>query len=205
MAIKIIVFDFDGTLIDSNRLKYDAFFELFADDQNHVDTIRKVLADKKEQSRFVIIEEILRRLGHQQTDGLKEKLNHLAARYNDLAVTGAKACPELPGADAVLRSLNRRYRLYLSSTTPEEPLKEIVEFRGWTRLFEDVFGYPRRKVETIQQIFDLEKVTQSEVLVVGDGESDRQSALENGCYFTQVTEKFKLADLEGILKGLSND
>ncbi|MCK4784354.1 MAG: HAD hydrolase-like protein [Desulfobacteraceae bacterium] len=31
MAIKVIVFDFDGTLIDSNQIKYDAFFALFSE------------------------------------------------------------------------------------------------------------------------------------------------------------------------------
>jgi phosphoglycolate phosphatase-like HAD superfamily hydrolase len=205
MPIRVIVFDFDGTLVDSNRLKYDAFFELFANDQNHVQTIRKVLSEKKEQSRFIILEEILRQLGHEHRDGIKAKVKQLADRYNDRVVKGAKICPEMPEADSVLRSLSRRYRLYVSSTTPEDPLKEIVQFRGWAQFFEDIFGYPRRKPETIQHIFKRENAASSEVLVVGDGESDRQSAVENGCNFAQVTDNFRLMDLEGIIKSLAND
>ena len=69
MPIKVIVFDFDGTLVDSNRLKYDAFFELFTDDPNHVLTIRKVLSAKKEQSRFIILEEIMQNKSKRFTGG----------------------------------------------------------------------------------------------------------------------------------------
>lgn len=205
MAIKVIVFDFDGTLVDSNRLKYDAFFKLFTDDPNHVRTIRKVLSAKKEQSRFIILEEILRQLGHKQADGIKNEVKELTDRYNDLVLTGAKTCSELPEAEDVLKSLTQQYRLYVSSTTPEDPLREIVQFRGWTHLFVDVFGYPRQKSETIQQIFKRENVENSEVLVVGDGETDRQSAVENSCYFVHVGDNFRLKDLAGIIKGLSND
>jgi phosphoglycolate phosphatase-like HAD superfamily hydrolase len=105
----------------------------------------------------------------------------------------------------VLNSLTQKYRLYVSSTTPEDPLKEIVQFRGWAHLFVEVFGYPRRKPETIRQIFKLENVRSSEVLVVGDGESDRLSAVDNGCYFAHVTDDFRLTNLEGIIKSLTND
>ena len=205
MPIKIIVFDFDGTLIDSNRLKYDAFFDLFTDDQTHVRAIRKVLSELKEQSRFVILEKILRRLGDEEGNGLNSKIKDLAAGYNDIVLTGAKTCSEMPGADSLLRSLYLRYRLYVSSTTPKDPLKEIVQFRGWTDLFVDVFGYPCRKSETIQHIFKRENAVGSEVLVVGDGESDRQSAVENGCYFVHVTDDFRLKDLEDIIKRTVND
>jgi len=190
MAIKVIVFDFDGTLVDSNRLKYDAFFELFTDDPNHVRTIRKVLSAKKEQSRFI---------------GIKDQVKELADRYNDLVLTGAKTCSELPEAEDVLKSLTQKYRLYVSSTTPEDPLREIVQFRGWAHLFVEVFGYPRQKPETIRQIYKRENAGSSEVLVVGDGETDRQSAVENGCYFVHVGDNFRLKDLAGIIMSLSND
>ena len=205
MSIKIIVFDFDGTLIVSNRLKYNAFFEVFPDDERHVGTIRSVLSDLNEQSRFVILEEILRQLGHEQGDGIKAKVKQLADLYNDRVVNGAKICPEMPEAGNVLQSLSRHYRLFVSSTTPEDPLKEIVQYRGWTHLFVDVFGYPRRKPETIRHIFKWEKAGSSEVLVVGDGESDRQSAVENGCYCAHVTDDFRLTNLEGIIKSLTDD
>ncbi len=205
MTIKVIVFDFDGTLIDSNRLKYDAFFELFSDDQKHVQIIQSVLSEKKEQSRYIILEEILRQLGHRQAHGIKRKVKTLADRYNDRVVAGAKTCSEMPGASKVLRFLSPRYRLYVSSTTPEDPLKEIIAFRGWALLFEGVFGYPRRKSETIQRIFKREKATGSELLVVGDGESDRQSAAENGCHFVHIKEHFNLKDLRGLIESLTND
>lgn len=205
MTIKVIVFDFDGTLIDSNRLKYDAFFELFSDDQKHVQIVQSVLSEKKEQSRFIILEEILRQLGHMQALGIKRKVKTLADRYNDRVVAGAKTCSEMPGASKVLHVLSPRYRLYVSSTTPEDPLKEIIACRGWTLLFEDVFGYPRRKSETIQRIFKREKATGSELLVVGDGESDRQSAAENGCHFVHIKEHFNLKDLPGLIESLTND
>ncbi|MBW2479341.1 MAG: HAD family hydrolase, partial [Deltaproteobacteria bacterium] len=118
MSIKVIVFDFDGTLIDSNRFKHEAFFEVFPDDEHHAQTVRAVLAYMNEQSRFVILAEVLQRLGMDQGPGLDARVKELARRYNDIVLDGAKNCPEMPGAETMLASLSQRYRLYLSSMTP---------------------------------------------------------------------------------------
>lgn len=202
MGIRAIVFDFDGTLIDSNRLKYDAYFMLFPADNHHARIIRAVLSEIFEQSRFFILEEILRRLGAREKHSLKREVGKLAERYNEIVLAGAKTCPEKPGAEEALKRFVPAYGLYVSSTTPEAALKEVLRFRKWDGYFRAVFGYPHKKPETLRRIIALEKVKSAQVLVVGDGESDRKPAMENGCPFLPVTEEFRFEDLERAVKGL---
>ena len=145
MGIRSIVFDFDGTLIDSNRLKYDAYFELFPDKDRHARIIRDVLSESFEQTRYVILEEILRRLGVGDHTYMKREVSKLAERYNDIVVAGAKTCPEKAGAEEALKKFAPMYRLYVNSTTPDASLKEIIRFRKWDGYFRGVFGYPHEK------------------------------------------------------------
>jgi len=199
MGICSIVFDFDGTLIDSNRLKYDAYFELFPAKEDHARIICEVLSESFEQTRYVILEEILRRLGVEDHACMRNEVDKLAEQYNDIVVAGAKTCPEKVGAEEALKRFSPRYRLYVNSTTPDASLKEIIRFRKWDGYFRGVFGYPHKKPETLLRIMALENLRSDQVLVVGDGESDRKSAAENGCPFVQVTEKFHLDELTRIL------
>lgn len=183
--IRVIVFDFDGTLVESNRLKYEAFFRLFPDDANHKAVVRQVLAEDLEASRYVILKKILLRL-KEPADSIAASVERLAGQYNDLVVEGAKTCPQCSGAERILRQLSADYALYLSSTTPEEPLRDIIQFRRWTQFFTTIFGYPRRKAESLREILEQQQVDPSQVLVVGDGESDHASAQEVGCEFFSV-------------------
>ena len=199
MGIRAIVFDFDGTLIDSNRLKYDAYFMLFPSDDHHARIIHAVLSEIFEQSRFVILEEILRRLGVREKDSLKRAVRKLAEGYNDIVLAGAKTCPEKPGAEKALKKFAPVCRLYVSSTTPEAALKEVLRFRKWDGYFRAVFGYPHEKPETLRRIMALEDLKSDEVLIVGDGESDRKSAQENGCPFFHITEEFDLERLDRMI------
>ena len=199
MRLKVIVFDFDGTLIDSNRLKYDAFFKLFPDDAHHASTVREVLAQIGEASRYDIIAKILARLDNRQGD-----VNELADRYNAIVLDGAMRCAEIPGVEHALKSLVARFRLYVSSTTPESPLQEIIRFRGWTGYFAGIFGYPRKKGETLRRILEMEDVDAKAALVVGDGESDREAARENGCHFLHIDATFDFCNFQNAIKNIQH-
>jgi len=203
MTLKVIVFDFDGTLIDSNRLKYDAFFKLFPDDAHHARTVREVLDQTGEASRYEIIEKILAGLGRRPTD-LQGDVNALADRYNIIVLDGAKRCPEIPGAEPALKSLAAGYRLYVSSTTPESPLQEIIGFRGWSAYFAGIFGYPRKKSATLRRILEAENVDAKAALVVGDGQSDRESARENGCPFLPVDATFDFHNFQNAIENIQH-
>jgi len=199
MGIRSIVFDFDGTLVDSNQLKYDAYFALFPGDNRHAEIIRGVLSKSFEQSRYVILEEILRRLGFRENAHVKGEVNKLAGRYNDIVVEGATICPERVGAEEALKRFAPVYGLYVSSTSPEASLKEIIRFKKWGGYFRGVFGYPHSKPETLRHIMALEKLKSRQVLVVGDGDSDRKSAMENGCLFVHVTKGFSFEKLDELI------
>ena len=187
MEIKVLVFDFDGTLVDSNQVKYDAYFDLFPRDERHADVIRDVLRTDFEASRYVILAKILDRLGVAPTQRA-ERVQALAEQYNTLALAGVKTCPVCHGAEAVLQAFQFTYAVYLSSTTPADALREIVAFREWTGYFREIFGHPRQKAATLREILQREHVQPENVLVVGDGESDRHAAQETGCRFFNVKQ-----------------
>jgi phosphoglycolate phosphatase-like HAD superfamily hydrolase len=197
MTLKVIVFDFDGTLVDSNRLKHDAFFKLFPDDTRHAGAVREVLAQIGEASRYDIIAKVLANLDNRQGD-----VNELADRYNAIVLDGAKRCAEIPGAEHALKSLVASFRLYVSSTTPESPLQEIIRFRGWTGYFAGIFGYPRKKSETLRRILEMENVDAKAALVVGDGQSDREAARENRCHFLHVNATFEFHNFKNAIENI---
>ncbi len=198
-TIKVIVLDFDGTLIDSNRLKYKAFFKLFPHDLQSENIVQSVLGEIFEASRYDILAEIVARRKRRQLDQNPLDVKILAQAYNSLVLDGAKHCPQIPGAEEALASLFPRVILYVSSTTPEGALKEIIAFLGWTDYFVDVFGYPQKKSETLAGIIDREKVESCSVMVVGDGESDRISAEENRCKFIPVDDVFPFSEVVSLL------
>ena len=196
MTVKVIVFDFDGTLIDSNQLKYDAFFELFSSKNHHKQIIKNVLNEILEESRYVILREIIKRLNTEMhEDELDDRVQKLANRYNKIVVDGAKHCKEKPGAKEVLESLSKRYNLYLNSTTPETSLKDIVKHRKWENYFCDIFGYPNDKTSVLLDIIKTESINPDELLVVGDGKSDRDSANSVKCAFLQINNDNSLMEL----------
>jgi len=200
MTVKVIVFDFDGTLVDSNQLKYNAFFELFPSDSLHKEIITDVLDEFIEKSRYVILREILKRINRKtiNEDDLDYRVHASAKKYNDIVVDGAKRCKEKSGAKEVLESLSKRYNLYLSSTTPETSLKDTVKHRNWEGFFCDIFGYPNDKTSVLFDIIKRESISPGDLLVVGDGKSDRDSADKAGCKFFHV---FK----DGLLVKLIQD
>ena len=187
--IKITVLDYDGTLVDSNRLKYEAYFRIFPETPENRETIKKILDEIYELSRYTIIETILKELEDPGPGPeMERKVAEKAEAYNRLVMDIAINCPEIPGARQALDTLKKRgIPTFLSSNTPEKHLPEIIRGRGWEHYFTALYGYPRKKEETVKEIIERKNIAPHELIVVGDGNSDRQAAEKNGAVFVPVT------------------
>jgi phosphoglycolate phosphatase len=198
-----VVFDFDGVLVESNAVKRQAYFDIFESSGGGVEpTVEAVLREDIDGDRFDTIRRILLRLGAVGSNGGSETLDALvmqyAERYNDICEDYAATCGEVPGASLALAQLADRHSLYVVSATPEEPLRRIVERRGWTPRFRAVLGRPQSKPEHLRRIMEWEHVGGERVIFVGDGLRDLQAARASGCRFIGVRNRFNDFDPTGI-------
>jgi len=180
---RCFVFDFDGTLIDSNHLKKSAFFELAAEFSGGLEAMEKLHQDIV-GDRFMIWADWAKAVGRSQEFG-----NMMALRYSQRVDDLVANAPEMPGATALLNYLRSQDKsVFLSSATPRKNLIEIIEKRGIHNYFTNVFGSPMTKFDALKK-WVIPTVEGPEfVAVIGDGADDMDSATRAKCTFFAVGE-----------------
>ncbi len=187
MPFDVVVFDFDGTLVASAEAKREAFFALFPDSPAHRAAVAEVLATDPEGSRYDVIPRLVAAM---RSAGLPLPPGHDAeeriAAYSAAVSRAVAACPEAPGASALLRALRGRSAVYVCSNTPEDALAAELARRGWDRLVEGAFGFPKEKSAAVAALLRRHRASGASVAVIGDGASDEGAARANGCVFFRV-------------------
>jgi len=187
--IRCAVFDFDGTLILSNQIKTDALYVAAAEYRGAADHLREILADPHIGDRYAIFGALADRLaasGDSNTSTEALAL-HLVERYGALCTDGVATCPEVPGASQALTDLkNQGLRLYVSSLTPDAPLRDALERRDLMKHFDGVYGSSSSKKENLKSIRCIEDVSWDSVVMIGDADTDCHAARQVGCYFIGV-------------------
>jgi phosphoglycolate phosphatase-like HAD superfamily hydrolase len=185
---RVVVFDFDGTLVDSAPIKTEAFAELYRPFGDEIAAeVRSRHLAAEGVSRFVKFREWHREILGRECDD--EVAAALSAEFDRLVEERIVAAPEIPGARRALERLSEHLPLYIASATPEGSLRRIVAERGMSGFFADVHGIPTTKVDVIESVAGTHRCERSEVLMVGDAESDRQAAEQAGARFIGVVPR----------------
>jgi phosphoglycolate phosphatase-like HAD superfamily hydrolase len=180
--IRCVVFDFDGTLVESNAIKRDTFFEIFDAFAGSRRVVERILNASPGADRYAIVPAVRDALIDEEARSLPEPTS-LVAAYTERCEQRVVACPALPGAQEALDSLSGRYPLYLDSSSPQDTLIRIVERRGWSHYFRAVLGRPADKVANLRVLADRERLAAQQILLVGDGPPDLAAAQEFQCAF----------------------
>ncbi|MGE0548988.1 MAG: HAD family hydrolase [Kofleriaceae bacterium] len=181
-ALRAIVFDFDGVILESAEVKTRAFVELFS--SHGTDVQRRVrehhLANLgiSRFKKFAWIYEHILAMPLSDEDS-----KALGDRFTALALENVLAAPFVPGAHEALVALAPHHALFVASGTPQAELDLIVERRSLHGLFREVHGTPRDKPTILTDLMDRHGLTPEHVLFIGDGLSDYQAAITTSIAF----------------------
>ena len=178
---QLVLFDFDGVILESAELKGGVFAELFSDMPQHIPAILDLHERLGGISRIVKFDLIYRDILKQPLDD--ETRNSLADQFAERAFKRVLECPEVSGAKPFLEYLKSFTRSVVVSGTPDEELKEIVKRRGFDPDFAEVHGSPREKPEIVTDVLTRHGVEPQKALFIGDAMTDYDAAQQCGVPF----------------------
>lgn len=179
--ITTIVFDLDGTLIDSSRSILAGFAAAFAE---------QGLTPAVPLEPGLIgppLKETLARLAGTAAPAVIEPLAEGFKRHYD--GEGYKATEVFAGVPAMLVELAARWPLYIATNKRIAPTRKILAHLGWLDHFRglyalDGFDPPARdKHEMLARLLAVHGFDPARTLYVGDRDEDAQAAAGNGLPF----------------------
>ena len=174
MRFKVIILDFDGTIVESVGIKDVAFRELFKGFPEHIDEIMAYHLSHNATIRFEKFEFIYRNILNQPySEGIKENLSE---RFSHFVFDKIAKCAYVPGALDFLGYFGNVVPLYLVSMSPEDELGKILKIRGLTKYFKKVYSSSWKKVDAIDDILRRGDFLPHETVFVGDAYEDFQAA-----------------------------
>ena len=179
-----LVFDFDGTLVDSNAIKrrgFEACFSEFSDRREEILAYCRGHNHTPRWDKFRHVYEKILRLPY--TPEIEQRLSRRFEQVTTLQITQA---PEIPFAEKFLRRARRTHWTGLLSATPSPILNEILKKRGWKDLFQRVQGAPVRKSAWLRELKEQMGWKPEELLFFGDTPEDVQAARDAECGFIAV-------------------
>lgn len=174
---RVAVFDCDGVILDSNRIKSEAFHAAVEDES-------PALADQFVEyhkanggiSRYVKFAWFYRELANCPEAEQATKVEAALTRYAGIVRAQLLQCPLTPGVlDCLQFFAARNVPCYVNSGGDQAELREVFAARGLDRWFADIYGSPATKQDNLAQLQQQGAVHLPGVFF-GDAKSDYLAA-----------------------------
>ncbi len=181
MKFKVIILDFDGTIVESVGIKDQAFETLFKEYPDKLDEIMKYHLSHNAIIRFEKFRYITEHILKQKYD--EDVKRRLSQRFSELVFKRIIDCPYVSGTIEFLDYYHEILPLYLVSVSPEDELDKILTARDLKKYFKKVYPSSWKKSEAMEDILRKEKLTPNETLFIGDSLEDYESARSTNILF----------------------
>jgi len=179
--VKVLIFDFDGVIVESNNIKDQAFDLIFKKYPKYYNQLIEFHKENVSISRYEKFDYLIKITSNENDLNLK---TNLLEEFSLITLGLMKTVPFVDGVIDFLKSIHNKIPIYLASVTPEKDLEIILEYLKINDYFKKVYGCPPWiKSEAIADIIRIEKVIPYEVLLIGDSYGDQRAAKDNNINF----------------------
>lgn len=181
-----ILFDCDGVLLDSNKVKTAAFFQVA---KTYGDkAARKLIQHHLENggvSRYLKFKYLLTEIvGIEATEN---KIEQLLDKFSEEVEKGLAACETVPNLK-ILRDVCNRSGWAVISGGEQKELRRKLQTLSLTNLFDmGIYGSPHTKEEIVEKYLQP-KIANSPTLYIGDSRYDYEIAARYGFDFLFVKD-----------------
>lgn len=184
---RMAFFDCDGVILDSNRIKTEAFRNAVSEESPQL--VEKFVQFHQENggvSRYIKFQYFYKDMMGLNDYGLQ--VEEALQRYASEIESGLLICSEVDGVIEVLKYLNN-YGIpcFVISGGDEAELNEVFQKRRLNEYFTGIFGSPSTKVQNLDKIEACEGIKKPSIFF-GDSKSDLEAAENHGIDFIYVTQ-----------------
>ncbi len=174
MLNRVVLFDFDGVLVDSVPIKEQAFGALYT--EHGAEVVASVKAYHRANgglSRFEKFQYYHQALLGGTSPLSRDELDALSQKFSAHVVQMVIDAEEMQHASEVLRALHSQVPMHLLSATPEEELIRIIEARKMGEYFRSIHGSPQKKSTHIEALVKYHGYEKKEMVLIGDAMCQR--------------------------------
>jgi phosphoglycolate phosphatase-like HAD superfamily hydrolase len=189
--IKCIIFDFDDTIILSEKMKLEKFYEIsksfgnigieFYDENINKKLTRFEYFEKFSNYLYIFYLQQMITIIYDFTSETMIK------KFKNQVSHSLKECVELPNIRKYIEHhFNKNYKLYISSKSNKDDIINTLKHKKLYHYFDGISGSETSKIEYFKEIMSIDNIQPNEILFFGDSKSDYDVATEMNTNFIGV-------------------
>jgi len=202
-SYKSIVFDCDGVILNSNRIKTEAFRHIASPYGNDLaNKLVKYHVENGGVSRYKKINYFCRAILNKEDCNAVEQ--NLLIKYGSYVKEQLALCETVGNLEDYREKFRDGSWLIVSGGDQQE-LREVFDIRGMSDLFDcGIYGSPRTKEDILAELIENGSV-QAPALFIGDSKYDHEVSMEFGLDFLFVYNWTEMNDWRAYCKENSVD
>ena len=182
---KCLIYDFDGVICDSVKIKTEAFESLYSSYGNEVvKKVREYHLLNGGISRFEKFKFFSESILNQEIS--KVELEILGKKFSEIVLNKIISAPLNPGVIEFIEFNISNSLQFICSGTPQEEMTHIIKEKRLGKYFNGVFGSPDSKSKIINYILSKYEFDPNQVLFFGDAMTDYNAAKETSIDFIGI-------------------